>query len=171
MNLHEPSTAARSSPTSSEGRSQLGFRLIGAMKLAGGLLLAAAGFGIFRMIHRDIGTSLEHLVTRFHLDPENRVVHETLSRVAGIDRAQMKALGLGTFFYAILETAEGIGLILLKRWAEWLTVIATASLLPLELFEIAHKVSAVRIGVLIVNIFVLIYMIVKLRQPRPAPGN
>lgn len=142
--------------------------MIGAMKLAGGLLLAAAGFGIFRLIRGDVGTGLEHLVTRLHLDPENRLVQEGVARVAGLDHAKMKALGLGTFFYAVLETAEGVGLILLKRWAEWLTVIATASLLPLELYEIAHKVNAVRAGVLAVNVAVLIYLIVKLREPRTA---
>ncbi len=141
------------------------------MKLAGGLLLAAAGFGIFRLINQDLGKTVEHLVTRLHLDPENRLVHESVSRVTHLDHAQMKALGLGTFFYATLETLEGIGLLLAKRWAEYLTVIATASLFPLELYEIAHKVNAMRLGVLLINIAVLVYLIVKLREPRPETGN
>lgn len=167
MTPHQNTDAARSRPQRSVGRSRLGFRLIGAMKLAGGLTLVAAGFGIFRLVRGDVGEGLEQLVTRLHLDPDNRLVHEAVARVAGMDHARMKALWLGTFFYAALETAEGVGLLLLRRWAEWLTVVATASLLPLELYEIAHKVNAVRAGVLVVNVAVLVYLIVKLREPRP----
>ena len=141
------------------------------MKLAGGLLLVAAGFGIFRMIHRDLGTTVEHWVTRLHLDPENRLVHETVARVAGIDRAHLKALGLGTFFYAGLETVEGVGLILLQHWAEYLTVIATASLLPLELYEIARRQTPIRFGVLAVNLAIFFYLLVKIRQQRSEPEN
>jgi uncharacterized membrane protein (DUF2068 family) len=143
---------------------RLGFRVIGTMKIASGLLLAAAGFGIFRMLNRDLGASLEHVVTRLHLDPENWVVHEALSRVAGIDRAHLRAIGLGTFFYALLHLVEGTGLILLKKWAEYLTVVATGSLLPVEVFEIARKVSAVRVGVFLVNVAIVAYLIVMLRH-------
>lgn len=171
MNPHEKPTAPGPTSNPSNGRSQLGFRLIGAMKLAGGLLLVAAGFGIFRLIHRDLGATVEHWVTRFHLDPENRLVREAVTRVAGMKPEDVKALGLGTFFYAALETTEGIGLILVKRWAEYLTVVATASLLPLEFYEIAHKANPIRLGVLVVNVAILVYLIVKLRQARSAPEN
>src|SRR5262249_39088088 len=84
--------------------SVLGFRSIAAMKLATALSLAAAGFGIFRLMHTDVGTLLEHYATRLHLDPENRFVQEAVSRVSGIDHSQLKALGVGTFFYAALES-------------------------------------------------------------------
>ena len=125
MNHDENPYREPQSPGRAASNGRLGFRLIGAMKVASGLLLAAAGFGIFRMLNRDLGASLEHFVTRLHLDPENRLVHETVSRVAGIDQAHLKALGVGTFFYALLHLVEGTGLILLKPWAEYLTVIAT----------------------------------------------
>jgi uncharacterized membrane protein (DUF2068 family) len=146
------------------GESALGFRLIGGFKLVTGTLLAAAGFGIFRLMNSDLGASLEHLVTRIHLDPDNRLIHEAVSRVGGIDRTHLKAIGAGTFFYALLNLVEGTGLILLKPWAEYLTVIATSSLLPLEIYEVTQKVSALRIGVLVVNALVVVYLVYKLRQ-------
>ena len=53
---------------------------------------------------------------------------------------------------------EGIGLYLEKAWGEYLTLAITASFLPWEIFEIFHRVTAVRIGLLVVNILVFVYL-------------
>jgi uncharacterized membrane protein (DUF2068 family) len=142
----------------------LGLEVIGAMKLASGLVLGAAGFGIFRLMDEDWGEALEHLVVRLHLDPDDRLVHGTLTRLAGLDREHLEAIGVGTFFYVLLHLVEGTGLVLRRRWAEYLTVVATGSLLPLEIYEIARKISVVRVGILAVNLGIVAYLIVKLRQ-------
>jgi uncharacterized membrane protein (DUF2068 family) len=144
----------------------LGYRVIGVFKLAGAAILTAAGFGIFRLIHGDVGATLEHVATRLHLDPENRLVHEAASRLAGITPAQLKAIGAGTFSFALLETVEGVGLVLRRHWASYLTVVATALLLPLEVYEIARKPTALRWAVFVSNVVILVYLIVKLVQER-----
>ena len=149
----------------------LGFKVIGALKLAGAVLLAAAGFGIFRLLNKDLAEALEHFVTRLHLDPDNQVVQAAASRLAGVDRSHLKAIGAGTFFYAVLEGLEGVGLLLRRRWAEYLTVVATGLLLPLEIYEIARKPNAVRFAVLVTNLAVLAYLVVKLVQGHRARGG
>ncbi len=151
--------------------SPLGFRVIGAFKLASALLLVAAGFGLLRLLNADLGATLEQFVTRLHLDPENRLVHEAASRLSGISPSQLKALSAGTFFYAILHLIEGSGLLLRRHWAGYLTIIATGSLLPLEVYEITRKLSVVRVGVLAVNLGIVIYLIVKLLQERRDRAN
>ncbi len=156
---------------SKAGESGLGYRVIGALKLVTALLLGAAGFGIFRLLHRDLGVALEQFVTRLHLDPENRFIQEAIYRTAGIDRAHLKAIGAGTFFYAILEGLEGVGLLLRRRWAEYLTVVATGLLLPLEVYEIARKPNPLRIAVLVANLAILMYLIIRLVQERRSPDN
>jgi uncharacterized membrane protein (DUF2068 family) len=148
----------------SRRKSGLGFQVIGAFKLATAVLLGAAGFGIFRLMNKDLGEALEHFIVRLHLDPENQLIHAVVARVSDIDQAQLKAIGAGTFFYSLLETVEGVGLLLQRHWASYLTVIATALLLPLEIYELAHKVNVVRVGVLLANMAILVYLIVKLRQ-------
>jgi uncharacterized membrane protein (DUF2068 family) len=142
----------------------LGYWVIGAMKLASALLLGAACVGIFRLLNKDLGEALQRFVFRLHLDPENRLVHEAIYRAAGIDRRHLEALGAGTLFYALLHLIEGTGLLLRRRWAEYLTVVATGSLLPVELYEIARKPTAVRVGVLLVNLGILVYLFAKLVQ-------
>ncbi len=148
------------------GRGGLGYRLIGAMKLLSALCLLAAGVGVFRLLNKDLGEVLEHYASRLHLDPENQLIRSTASQLAGIDRKHLMALGAGTFFYAALEGLEGIGLILKRRWAEYLTILATALLLPLEIYEIAHKFTPLRVAVLLINLAVLAYLIWKLYQDR-----
>jgi uncharacterized membrane protein (DUF2068 family) len=150
------------------GAGVLGFRIIGAMKLASAVLLALAGFGIFRLLHRDLGETLQHYASVLHLDPENRFVHGVLYRAAGIDHAHLRALGAGTFFYAGLEGLEGVGLLLRRRWAEYLTVVATGLLLPLEVYEIVRKPTPVRILVLVANLAILAYLIYRLVQDHRA---
>ncbi len=134
------------------------------MKLASALLLGAAGFGIFRMMNRDIGELVGHFILRLHLDPENSLIHGLIARVGNVDRSHLAAIGAGTFLYALLEAAESIGLILRRHWASYLTIIATVLLFIPESYEIAHKVDAVRIVVFLVNLAVLVYLIWRLRQ-------
>jgi uncharacterized membrane protein (DUF2068 family) len=154
-----------------DDRGPLGFRVIGALKLVSGVFLAAAGFGIFRLLNADLGATVERFVVRLHLDPENRLIHGALAAVSGVDRAHLKAVGAGTFAYALLHLVEGTGLLLRRRWAGYLTVGMTGSLLPLELYEVARKLNGLRLGVLAANVAILIYLVVKLRSEGPPAGE
>lgn len=150
-------------------QSPFGLRLIGALKLATALMLGAAGFGFFRLMDHDLGQVVEGFVLRLHLDPDSRLVHAVLDQVGGIKRGQLEALGIGTFFYAMLEFVEGVGLLLKRRWAEYLTILATVLLLPLELYELAHKVNQFRVMVLLANLAILAYLVFKLRHRGSPP--
>jgi uncharacterized membrane protein (DUF2068 family) len=83
-----------------------------------------------------------------------------------VDDRKLKALSIGTFFYSGLFLTEGVGLALRKRWAEYLTIISTASLLPLEVYEIEKHVSAARIVVLLANIAIVAYLVIEVRRTR-----
>lgn len=152
------------SPSATRDEGLFGLRVVGTLKLASGLVLAAAAFGVFRLLNSDLGAALEHFVSRLHLDPENRLIHEPLVRLAGLDRRRLHALGIGTLFYASLHIVEGTGLLMRRLWAGYLTIIASASLLPLEIYEIARKPTAVRSSVLAVNVAIVIYLVIKLRR-------
>jgi uncharacterized membrane protein (DUF2068 family) len=59
----------------------------------------------------------------------------------------------------VLEGIEAVGLWYTKRWAEYLTFIATTVLLPLEIYELTHRVSALKIIGFIVNVAVVVYLL------------
>ena len=72
------------------------------------------------------------------------------------------------FSYAALSLAEGIGLYLEKAWGELLTLAITASFLPWEIFEIFHRLTWVRVGLLVINVLVFFYLL-KLVASRKQP--
>lgn len=68
-------------------------------------------------------------------------------------------LGIALLAYGLLEGVEAIGLWLTKRWAEYLTFIATTILLPLEIYEIIHKGTVLKVIGFLINLAVVIYLI------------
>jgi uncharacterized membrane protein (DUF2068 family) len=72
-------------------------------------------------------------------------------------------LGLVLIAYALVEGAEGVGLALRRRWAEYLIVFATGLLIPYEVWEVVHKVTVFRVGGLILNVAIVAYLAYKKR--------
>jgi uncharacterized membrane protein (DUF2068 family) len=143
-----------------------GFKVIGTLKLLSGLIALAVGIGAVRFLDHDPGPKLERAVTHLGLDPQNDVIHRVVSFVTGIDRKHLRAIQAGTFFYALLHMVEGIGLVLEQDWAGYLVVIATSSLIPFEIYEIAKKPSRTRIALFVLNVGIVIYLIATLKRER-----
>jgi uncharacterized membrane protein (DUF2068 family) len=78
----------------------------------------------------------------------------------------VEAIVAGALIYAALFVLEGVGLLLGKRWAEYLTASITASLIPFELYELAHKFGPIKVAALIVNVAIVVYLIRLLRRER-----
>jgi len=65
--------------------------------------------------------------------------------------------------YALLQFAEGIGLWSLKRWGEYVAVVGTSIFLPLEVYELTKHITYVKIGALVINLLLVVYLIVSKR--------
>ena len=89
-----------------------------------------------------------------------------MDKVTKVDETRLRELSVGTFFYAALFFTEGTGLALRKRWAEYLTIISTSSLLPLEVYELFHRPTTSKLVLLLVNLAVVAYLIFELRRTR-----
>ena len=61
--------------------------------------------------------------------------------------------------YGLLQIVEGSGLWYQKRWAEYLAVIATSAFIPLEIFELTHRITFLRAGALVVNVAAVIWLL------------
>ena len=146
----------------------VGLRVIGAFKLLGALLLLGAGIGVFRLLGRDLGETLEHFAAVFHLDPHSSYLDRAISAASGVDAHRLREIGVGTILYALLYGAEGTGLVLGKKWGGYLTVVVTALFIPLEIYEVARKPDATRITVLVINLAILVYVVWKLIQEHHA---
>jgi len=140
--------------------------LIGGFKLAKGLLLVAVGVSALYFSHHDVAQSLERWVARLHLHPSNYYVEVVGARLIAADPRHLRALGVGTFVYAAIFLTEGTGLLLRRLWAEYLTIVVTASFLPLEIYELIQRVSATRLVLIAVNLAIVLYLIAAVRRPR-----
>ena len=106
----------------------------------------------------DLQSGLGHSPTNSH----HGLVYE-LHHLFSIDAGTLTKIGFVVAAYAVLEGAEAVGLWYGKRWAEYLTFIATTLLLPLEIYELTHRISAFKIITLIVNIAVVVYLLLAKR--------
>ena len=143
-----------------------GLLLIAAFKLLKGLALLALGIGALKLLHKDVAAEIAQWIDVLRVDPHNHYIQLLLDKLGMVDDRKLKALSVGTFFYSALFLTEGIGLALRKRWAEYLTIISTASLLPLEIYEIVKRASVPRIIVLIANIAIVVYLVIEVRRTR-----
>jgi len=147
-------------------RGSTGLILIGLFKLTKAVLLIAAGIGALKLLHKDVGDTVMHWVNVLRVDPDNRYIHRLLAKIFAVTPKQLKELSVGTFFYAALLLTEGVGLVLRKHWAEYFTVISTAALLPLEVYELIHRFTAAKVAVLVVNLAIVWYLVIRLRTNR-----
>src|SRR5260370_7197349 len=117
-----------------------GLRLIAAFKLLKAVALIAVGIGALKLLHKDTAAIVEHWVNVFRVDPHNHYINLLLEKLSILDDRRLKELSIGTFVYAGIFLAEGVGLALKKRWAEYFTIITTSSLLPFEIHALTSPV-------------------------------
>jgi phosphoribosylanthranilate isomerase len=115
---------------------------------------------------RDVHGWAEEFVTRHGVDLANRFVHQILERLVGVGNKQLVEFSVVALVYAAMLYVEGIGLWLQKRWAEYLTTVATAMFIPLELYEIYERFTWVRIAITLFNIFIVWYLVTRLRDEK-----
>ena len=140
-------------------------RLIAVFKLLKAILLAVVGVSALKLVRADIST-FNKWVVRLGLDPGSRYVGHLILTAAVLTPTKIKDLAVGSFIYAALFLTEGIGLWLLKRWAEWFTVISTSSLIPVEVYEICRHPSLTKVLMSMINIGVVGFLVYRIRVKR-----
>jgi uncharacterized membrane protein (DUF2068 family) len=155
--------------TSKPGRhSDYGLIAIGIFKLVKSTLLFALGMVLICYRDEGLGTLASHWISKLWLS--RAYFNELIIKLSLLSPQTIDRCTVASFFYAVLLAIEGIGLCLRKRWAEYLTVGITASLLPFEFYELAHRVTLSGIVITLLNLAILLYLVIRLfknhRQPR-----
>ena len=107
---------------------------------------------VFRLVNAVQGTSG---------DPtgQSHGILHTVLHALELRSSTLYWVAAGAAAYAVLEGAEAVGLWLMKRWAEYLTFIATTAFVPYEIYELTNKVSWFKILALVVNLVIVVYLL------------
>src|SRR3989338_7019852 len=127
-------------------------------KFALGIIAALLSFGVISFINKDMEVFANQIVDYFDLDMDNSYIEAVITRIGMIKNGTIIGVSIGMVSYASLNLAMGYGLHMRKRWAEWLTVIATALFIPFEIYEIIQEQTLIRIGILILNCAIVYYL-------------
>lgn len=169
--MSESTVAPTSKPAPRLRPATLGLRVIAiykAVKTVGLLFIAAAAF------HLDAESNFERLVhwlEKLSLTDSNSFRWTLVHTLESMGPGRFVAIGVVALVYAAIFATEGIGLWMRRHWAEWFTVIATGSLVPVELYEVFEHFSWLKLGVLVANVVIVIYLVGVARRPHGEDGT
>jgi uncharacterized membrane protein (DUF2068 family) len=143
-----------------------GLRVIALFEASKGALVIAAGFSLFAFIHLDAQRYAEELVAHLHLNPAKHHPGIFSQLTSGLTDARLRFMGMLAAIYSAMRFIEAYGLWYGKSWAEWFALLSGAVYLPIELYELAKGFSWIKIGFVLVNLFVVLYLVAALDASR-----
>lgn len=139
-------------------------RLIAAGKGAKGIGFLLLGLFVARLIHApDLESAVEHLVSLVHIDPEGHRMRHLIDLFVATPLDRLTTVAAGMFAYAALYLIEAGGLWFDRAWAEWLTLIGTLLLVPLEVRHLIHFPGLGIAAILALNLAIAGYIAYRLR--------
>lgn len=137
-----------------------------------GIVVLVAAYGVWRfaesrgsvqrIFEKEIPL-LRPLANQIGWDLDHSKIVESTRHVFDLNSSTLRWLAVGLVVYAAVEIIEAVGLWLLKRWGEYFAVTATSFGLPIEIYELTEKITVVRIGALLINIGLIVYIVVTKR--------
>ncbi len=141
-------------------------RTIALYKIIKVVLLLAVAYGELRLRDASLAAKLLSWAQARPYGLEHRIVTQLLEWFSGLSVPRINALRIVTLAYAAVFAVEGVGLWMQKRWAEWLTTIITASLIPLEAWELIFRPTIGKALIIVTNIAVVAYLVWHVRTRR-----
>jgi uncharacterized membrane protein (DUF2068 family) len=128
------------------------------------VVLLAVGIVFVTHPHANWASDIAHLAGHLGFDPKENWIQRIINDVSKIHANQDLLFGLVAIGYGVLEGAEAYGLFKRRRWGEWLTVVATSLLFIPEIWELTKSASFLKVGAVLVNIAVVVYLLWRLRR-------
>jgi uncharacterized membrane protein (DUF2068 family) len=134
-----------------------------AVKGAGGLIAGIVALGF---MDRDNEVFAEQIIRHLHIDPTWRYAQWFVKLVAEASDSQIMVAASFFALYAGVRFAEAYGLWRGRRWAEWFAALSGAIYIPVEIYELTHRVTWLKVTALVVNVVVVGYMVWLLTESR-----
>jgi uncharacterized membrane protein (DUF2068 family) len=147
-------------------------RLFAVERWLRGAVLALLGYGVLRFRSSEVTLQQQFdrlvpaarpLAALFDLNLDTSPTVKRIQDLLHSDPGTLGLLAFGLFGYACVQVIEGVGLWSLRRWGEYLAVVATSAFLPIEVYELTDRVTWPRLGALVVNLVLVGYLVVSKR--------
>ena len=140
--------------------SRFGLRIVAVFEGAKGLIVLAAGMGLFGLVHHDVQAAAEWLVRHFlHLNPVSHYPRVFIEAARRLDDAHLRMLAAAALVYSVVRFTEGYGLWRERRWAAWFGAVSGGIYLPLEIYNLWERITWPRVTILVVNTVVVLYLV------------
>jgi len=143
-------------------------RVIAVYKFCKAALMTAIGLGTLRLLDPAVAAWADRWAAALALRHDRRLLGQLIALVSGLSPRRLQALAIGAFAVALLFLTEGVGLWMGKRWAVYLTVVATTLFVPFEIVQLARHVTLTRSAALLINLAVVAFLVYLLRRSESA---
>ena len=130
------------------------------------VVLAGVGVILLTHTHTDWTDLARRFAEQVGLDPSRNETGRLISRLGGFGSRQAQRDGMIAVGYGLLEAVEGYGLFRRREWGEYLTVVSTALLLIPEVEELLKHPTGLKVGGLVLNVVIVIYLVARLVRRR-----
>lgn len=143
-------------------------RLLAAERFVRGLLLVALAYGIHRFngsrdslrkVFDEFLPTLTPAADKLGVDLQSTGPVRLIDKALHTGHGTLTLVSVGVLAYGGLQLLEGVGLWLMKRWGEYVAVVGTSLFVPLEVYELAEKVTWLRVVAFAVNVAAVIYLV------------
>ncbi|HIJ81275.1 MAG TPA: DUF2127 domain-containing protein [Desulfuromonadales bacterium] len=126
-----------------------GLHVVALFEGAKGLLVLLVGFELLSLVHKDVHEAALRLVEHLHLNPASHYPRIFLDLTERINDTRLWGMAIAASLYSIVRMIEATGLWLRKTWAEWFAVVTGGLYIPVEIYEVLHRVTWPKVTILI----------------------
>ncbi len=131
-----------------------------------GFLGFVVGITLISLLHKDLEVVAGNVLQHLHVDPTGHFAQMFVERASKINESNILLFVILAFVYTIVRSVEAYGLWRLRTWAEWFAIISGTIYLPIEIYEIFQKPTALRFLIFFFNLALVLYLIYVRREAR-----
>jgi uncharacterized membrane protein (DUF2068 family) len=143
-------------------------RVFAVERMVRAVIVAAAAYAVWEFRHSRAPIQqafnhelprLEPLFNQLGYDLDQSKLVSMIRHAFTFNSRTLALFAAGLAAYAVVEVVEAVGLWLARRWGEYFAMVATSAGLPLEIYELSHKVTWLRAGAFAVNLALVVYLV------------
>jgi uncharacterized membrane protein (DUF2068 family) len=135
-----------------------GLRGVAIFEAGKGIIALVAGIWLLTLRHKDMGHIAERLLGLLHIAPHRHFSERVVGAAEKLNAHAIWIIFAGILVYVTVRWVEAVGLWLEKEWAEWFALLSGCLYLPWELYAISRHATALKWGIFLVNILIVLYM-------------